>query len=217
MFLLITMHKFKSAYKILFLVLAGYYTSANAQQFHGGITAGLVGSQVAGDTYSGYKKAGIYAGGYVSLDISERSAFQMELTYFQKGTRENPTEKNNYDSYIFRANYIELPFLYHFKTGSARNFIIEAGPSAGFLVGYYEERDGLVLINDPDYNKPASLTLQFNLGIRWLISEHFGFDFRTHHSLLNIRTKNVTGDVWRIWTWGQFHDALVLSLFYQIR
>ena len=198
-------------------MLAGFYTSANAQQFHGGITAGIVGSQVTGDTYSGYKKAGIFAGGYVSLDISDRSAFQMELTYFQKGTRENPTEKNNYDSYIFRANYIELPILYQFKTGSARNFIIEIGPSAGFLVGYYEERDGLVLINDPDYNKPARLSLQINLGIRWLITQHFGFSFRIHDSILNLRKNNVTGDVRRFWWYGQFHDALVLSLYYQIR
>jgi len=30
--------------------------TAAGQQFHGGVITGLAGSQVAGDTYSGYKK-----------------------------------------------------------------------------------------------------------------------------------------------------------------
>ena len=211
------MCKFNLAYKILFFVLAGFYTSANAQQFHGGLTAGLVGSQVTGDTYSGYKKAGIYVGGFVSLDISDRSAFQMELTYFQKGARENPTEKNNYDFLLFRANYIEMPVLYQFKTGKERNFIFEAGPSVGFLMGYFEENEVQVESDKEGYNKPATLSLQFNLGFRWMISTHFGVDFRFHDSILNIREKNVPGDVRRFWWYGQFHDALVLSLFYQFK
>ncbi|MCF6171399.1 MAG: PorT family protein [Bacteroidales bacterium] len=210
------MSKLKVSLIISFILLWCISQSVKAQQFHGGITAGLVGSQVAGDTYSGYKKGGVYAGGFVSLDVSDRSAFQMELTYFQKGSRENPTEKNNYDFYLFRADYIELPLLYQYKTGKDKKFIIEAGPSMGVLVGYYEE-DEREVISDYTDNVPARLTLQFNLGIRWMIAGRFGVDFRTHHSLLNIRTKNVTGDVWRIWTYGQFHDALVLSLFYQIK
>ena len=207
---------FKAILLISALAISGFHLRVSAQQFHGGITAGIVGSQVAGDTYSGYKKGGIYAGGYVSLDVSEHSAFQMELTYFQKGSRENPREENNYNFYLFRADYIELPLLYQYKTGNAKKVIIEAGPSMGVLVGYYEE-DETEVISDYTDNRPTTLTLQFNLGIRWMIAEHFGVDFRTHHSLLNIRNKNVTGDVWRLWTYGQFHDALVLSFFYQIR
>ena len=210
------MKVFRSGFLFSLILFFGIYQSALAQQFHGGLTLGLAGSQVAGDTYSGYKKAGIVAGGFVSLDVSDRSALQMELTYFQKGTRENPTEKNNYDFYLFRANYIELPVLYQFKTGSQRNFIIEAGPSLGFLVGYYEE-DETEIISDYTSNTPARISLQINLGIRWLFTQHIGFSFRIHDSLLNIRSENVTGDVWRLWGWGQFHDAIVLSVFYQIR
>ena len=41
-----------------------------AQQFHGGIIAGIVGSQVAGDTYSGFDKGGIFGGGYVNIMCS---------------------------------------------------------------------------------------------------------------------------------------------------
>lgn len=192
--------------------MAGF--TAVGQQFHGGVIAGLVGSQVAGDTYSGYNKAGIFAGGFVSLDLSEKSAMHMELTYFQKGSRENPTEKNGYRSYLLRLNYIELPIFYQFKAG---RFTIEAGPSAGFNIGYYEEVDQDVISDYQGYNSPARFTLQINLGLRFNISEKFGVDVRTNNSLMNVFSENQSGDPRRFWDYGRYNDALVLSLFYQFR
>lgn len=201
----------------LLLVISLFCFNGNlaAQNFHGGIMAGLVGSQVAGDTYSGYNKAGVLAGAFVSWDFTPRSALQLELNYFQKGSRKNPDPDNNdYESYLFRANYVEVPLLYQFTIDW---FTIQAGPSAGFLFGYYEEKNSEDLTFRPDYNNPARLTLQINLGMRFHITPKIGIDFRTNNSLLNIRSKNVTGDVWRFWGYGQFHDALVFSFFYQFR
>ena len=200
---------------LVLLVLLISFLTGFTQEFHGGVTAGLVGSQVAGDTYSGFNKAGIYAGGFVGWEFTEHSGLQLELTYFQKGSRKNPDpEKNDYDQYIFRANYIELPVLYQYKINK---FIIEVGPSLGFNVGYYEEKDYLTLSDQQNYNKPARVTVQMNIGLRFYISKKFGVDFRYNTSLMNIRSENRTGDVWRLWTYGQFHDALVLSVFYQFR
>ena len=204
--------KISIGFVIVFLFWTGL---AKAQEFHGGVTAGIVGSQVAGDGYSGFKKGGLYAGGYVSLDVSQRSALQLEITYFMKGSQENPREKNNYTDYLFRINYIEMPVLYQFKIGK---FIIEAGPSAGILTGYYEtDANGYEISDEPGYNKPARLSFQINLGLRFFITDKFGADFRTNNSLLNIRSENRTWDVWRLWTYGQFSDALVLSFFYQFK
>ena len=67
------------------------------------------------------------------------------------------------------------------------------------------------------FDKPSMLTPLKNAGFRFMIKEKFGFDFRTNNSLLNIRSDVSSGDVWRLWGYGQFHDALVLSFFYQFR
>lgn len=201
--------------KKLLLFVAFFLVSSSvlfAQKFHGGLTIGIAATQVAGDTYSGYDKAGIFGGAYVNLDITKRSSLQMELTYFQKGSRVNPDSTNNYQQYKFRANYIEIPVLYMFKAG---RFIVHAGPSIGFSMGYFEEADYHRLDILEGYNRPATATLQINLGLRYYFTDKFGADFRTNNSLLNIRSRNVTGDVWRIWTYGQFHDSLVISFFYQ--
>lgn len=193
---------------------------ATGQQFYGGVTAGVVGSQVAGDGYSGFHKGGVFAGGYVGWMFTEHSGLQMELTYFQKGSRENPTEENNYKYLLFRANYIEFPLMYMLKLPSINlknigDFYIETGPSMGVLTSYFEENEVEVESDKEGYNKPATLTLQWNIGMRYFFVEKFGVDFRYNFSLLNIRSRNVTGDVWRFWGYGQFNDALVLSLFYQ--
>jgi hypothetical protein len=195
----------------LFFLLFFGLPKAGAQKFHGGATLGLVGSQVAGDTYSGYHKAGLYGGGFVNLELGKHSLLQMELTYFQKGSHVNPDSANNYTTYTLRLNYVELPLLYQYQV---KKWIFEAGPSLGFNVGYFEEFNGQTEFNN---NEPTAVTLQINVGIRFFITEHFGIDFRTNNSLLNVRKNNVTGDVWRFWGYGQFNDALVFSVFYQFR
>ena len=197
---------------ILLLIFIVTAFTAICQQFNGGMMAGLAATQVAGDTYSGFRKAGIFAGGYVSLEISKHSAFQMELEFFQKGSRENPDSSNNYNQYLFRTNYVELPLLYQYRIN--KRFKLEAGPSMGVLISWYEER----------YNEeikggipPARFTLQINAGLYVYITERLTFNFRTNNSMLNIRSENTTGDVIRIFpgNYGQFNDCLVMSLFYQ--
>ena len=190
--------------------------SAHSQDFNGGLMAGLVGSQVAGDTYSGYHKAGLFVGGFVNYQFSNRTVLQMELEYFQKGSKRNPKpEIDDYTQYLFRVNYIELPVLYQYV--ASERIKVEIGPSAGFLVGYYEERDYEEISDEPGHNKPAPVTLQLNLGMYFYMLDNWAVSLRTNNSLLNIRSENREGDVIRLWGYGQFNDCLVLSVFYTFK
>ena len=202
----------KSYNIIIMLILTLSAFGLKGQQFNGGIMAGVAGTQVAGDTFYGFHKAGIFAGGFVNLQFTEHSVMQMELEYFQKGSRENPDSANNYTQYLFRVNYIELPVLYQYI--ASKRFKIEVGPSAAFLVGWYEERDEYEIKGG---NRPARVTLQINAGLYVNLTEHLMVNLRTNNSLLNIRSDNATGDVLRIFpgNYGQFNDCLVLSLYYQ--
>lgn len=187
-----------------------------AQQFNGGLMAGLAASQVAGDTYSGFNQPGIFFGGFVNLNVSPRSSFQMELEFFQKGSKKNPEpEKNDYDDYHFRANYVELPLLYQFIFLDW--FKMEIGPSAGFLISANEDMNGEKISENYDWNKPAAVTLQFNLGMHIHLFNNFSLNVRTNNSLFNIRSQKRSGDVRRFWGYGQYHDSLVLSIFYTFR
>jgi len=206
------MHKPGFHYLVIFFIFISF--TATSQIFNGGIMAGCAGTQVAGDTYYGFHKAGIFAGGFVNLQVSEHSAFQMELEYFQKGSRENPDSANNYNQYLFRVNYVELPVLYQYIVD--KHFRVEAGPSVAFLVNYYEEANYYEIKGG---NRPANVTFQINAGLYVNIIPNLMVSIRTNNSLLNIRSDNATGDILRIFpgNYGQFNDCLVFSLFYMFK
>jgi len=204
----------EARYVILLLSFTIAALTASGQQFNGGFMAGVAGTQVAGDTYSGFKKAGIFAGGFVNLQVSKRSAFQMELEFFQKGSRKNPDSSNNFNQYLFRVNYFELPVLYQYIVN--KRFKVEVGPSLGFLIGYYEENNYYEIKGG---NRPANVTFQINVGLYIYLANRLTFNIRSNNSLLNIRSDNATGDVIRIFpgNYGQFNDCLVMSFIYQFK
>lgn len=204
--------KSSSGLRIILMVLPFFYLtlSLSAQSFKGGVHGGLVASQVAGDKFSGYNKAGISAGGWVSLQVTPRSVLQMELAYVQKGSRENPDyEKNRMQEYLMRLGYVELPVLYRLIYSDKLNF--EIGPAMNFLIHSYEEADGYII----DYGfKNTNLALI--IGLSYNLNEKLRVNFRTNNSIFNIRNEKVDGDVWRFFDHGQFSDALILSLYYQL-
>jgi len=211
----------KTRFVILLLIFFITALNAKSQIFNGGLMAGVAGSQVAGDImYTGqdtmglygFHKAGIFAGGFVNLQTGKHSAFQMELEYFQKGSRENPDSSNGYNQYLFRVNYVELPVYYQYSFG--KRFKLEIGPSLGFLINYYEEANYYEIKGGI---RPARMTFQINAGLYVNITRHLMVNIRTNNSLLNIRSDNATGDIIRIipGNFGQFNDCLVFSLFYQ--
>ena len=183
----------------------------NAQKFEGGVMLGLVGSQVAGDQYSGYNKAGINAGGWISLNIGARSKMQMELGYIQKGSRENPDyEKDKLDAYLMRLGYINMPLLYRIQYNELLSF--ETGLSLNILIHSNEKFNGYQTVESP-----FSLTnLCFLAGLSVRINDNLRVNLRTDNSLFSLRKRRVTGDVWRFWDHGQFSDALVISAYYTL-
>jgi len=195
----------------LLLLSIGFTFSSTAQKFEGGLMLGLVGSQVAGDLYSGYNKAGVNAGGWISLKASPKSVFRMELAYIQKGSRENPdAEKNQFSTYIMRLGYVELPVLYRYIYND--RIELETGLGMNFLIHQSEERDGMGTTGSPF----SGQNLCFLAGISVNINEKIKIGIRTDNSLFSIRKERVTGDVWRFWDHGQFSDALVLSAYYKL-
>lgn len=183
-----------------------------AQQFNGGVMGGLTVCKVTGSPAGGWKKVGFLVGGFVNLEISKNSAFQVELEYIQKGALEN----GNYvqgitDSYLLRLGYIEMPFLYQFKVSKWLSF--ELGPSVNFLLHHYEEINGAEQVSIPSFRTAG---FSINAGVNIYISDLVYFNFRTNNSLLNIRTGTVTGYVWRFWAYGQYNDIFSFSLFFRL-
>ena len=180
-----------------------------AQDFNGGVLAGLAASEISGDRLSGPNKAGIYAGAYVNRYFSLRSSVQMELDFIQKGSRSNPDSTNNYESYLLRLNYIELPVHYRYDFIERASF--EVGLSFGVLIHSYEEANGYEWTAGPDF-KPIDLSLNF--GLFYELVENLRINVRYSNSILAVRPHS-QGQTYR-WNRGQYNEVLSFVLFYDL-
>jgi len=196
---------------ILTIILISFVFIGFAQRFNGGAMVGMTTSQVAGDSYSGFNKVGGSAGVFVNFQPVHHSSIQFELQFIQKGSRKNANAvKEDYESYLLRLSYIEMPLLYQYHFGW---FLLEAGPSLAFFMSGHEEFNGA----DQKRDDFATLTFQFNFGVVFTIAKNFKFGIRTNNSLTNLRSTNNTGDVRRIFpnNYGQFNDVILFSFAYQ--
>ncbi|MFO7723475.1 MAG: porin family protein [Bacteroidales bacterium] len=180
----------------------------NAQTFEGGITAGMVASQVSGDQSGGYNKLGIYGGPYASFQIRESLRFQMEITYIQKGSTQNPSEDNGYYSYRSKLNYVEVPLMLRYLHSDAFDF--ELGIAYSVLINSYEELYDVELNERPFYTHNSSLIA----GIYYRFTDRWSANFRTSNSITPIR-KHKSGQTYRL-NFGQTNNLLSLGLFYTI-
>lgn len=198
-----------------FLGLIAMILSVKSQVFTGGVVAGVVASQVAGDTYSGYNKAGAAAGAWVNLSLDESWALQMEFDFIMKGSRhlQNP-DKNDFITYKLNMSYMEIPVLVHYKM---KGMTLEAGLAASVLATKKETINGddlSVYGNTPGFKKQ---NVSFILGFQVPLKDRFKVGLRTSNSINSIREGQTSGYVKRLGSgYGQFHDLLMLSVFFRL-
>jgi opacity protein-like surface antigen len=197
---------------VIFILIICSTELSLAQRFGGGILAGLNASQVDGDSYNGYHKPGIVAGGYVFTDLNSRLFATMEIKFAQKGSRKNPNPKTgDQEKYIMRLNYIDVPFYLGIRTGE--NLSVLGGISVGYFISGAEfdnygqfPDDQQYPFNDFDY--------QALLGFRYQFSDRLSIELRGSYSFIPIRDS--PGDELWYWRDNQFNNVLTTSVFYRL-
>lgn len=192
---------------ILTIILAG--SAVIAQDFNGGVLGGLAATEISGDGKWGPNKAGVYAGFFVNRYFSERSSVQMELDFIQKGSRENPDSSNNYNFYLLRLNYLEIPL--HYKYDFHEKGSLEAGLSLGFLVHSHEEGNPG---NPPAGGDFTKTDFSFNIGAYYTLLENLRINIRYSNSILPVRDHS-SGATDRM-NKGQYNEVLSFTFHYVI-
>lgn len=200
-------------------------SNCSGQQFKAGLLAGISTSQVDGDSYAGYDKAGLTGGAFVSTRFSPASKWSasFELTYIQKGSRKVPhPDKGDYTDYSLKLNYAEVPLLVRYafspsdSTGERMKFMLEGGLGFGTLIHSEELLSGAAVPAGTSFQK---VDFSLILGINYLLSEHFMLNVRYEYSMMPVR-KGATGSYYQNWTNkflkpGYYNNLLVFSLRYQ--
>jgi Outer membrane protein beta-barrel domain len=181
-----------------------------SQFFEGGAVAGLSASQVDGDTYSGFNKLGLLAGGWVRHMFTYTVGGQLEVRYIMKGA----SRIENVDNAIYyklTLHYGDVPILinYHYR----ERVLFEIGLSPEFLFTSREQED--VNGNSPEDAPPFHrLTMSAIGGIGYTFLEKFMVDVRYNYSVIPIRD-HPSGQTYLL-NRGQYSNVLTFSLYYQI-
>ncbi|MFM7218545.1 MAG: porin family protein [Bacteroidota bacterium] len=183
-------------------------TPADAQSFSAGLRAGMTATQVDGDTYEGFDKAGLLGGIFVERSLSERFSLRMELDYIQKGSRK-PLDKDDNSYYRMRVNYLEVPFVARYRAG--KKITLQGGPAFGVLVFSQEDDQTGVLIYSPPFRK---YEYSISAGLLYDLSEKVGVDVRYGFSVVPIRPFDFYA-TFVYWDKGQFNSVIQLSLQYR--
>jgi len=175
----------KKVQHILFPLFFLWCVVGYAQVFNAGLKAGVAASQISGDGYSGFNKAGIIVGGFARINLKDRSHFQFEITYTQKGSRRNPkTSEGDNDFFLLRLDYIQIPLLYLYDY---KIFTFEIGPYFSTLVNeYIEDEFGPVTISE-EFNQFKRFDFGFSAGIEFNISEEIIMGWRFNNSIVPVR------------------------------
>jgi hypothetical protein len=201
-------------YYLLLIFLLGITSlSSYSQRFEGGVLGGLNATQVDGDAYKGYHKAGIVLGGYVQTDISRNLFASMELKFAQKGSR-NIDSLATYGQikYLMRLSYAEMPIYLGIRTSEKTTLI--AGASFGYLISGKEFND-YGEFPPEDQNPFNAFDLEAMIGFRFQITDRLFLDLRGAYSVLPIRQKIEDADLY-YWRDNQFNNVLTTTVLYRL-
>lgn len=215
--------KLYSLFTLIAIIILNIFISfkANAQQnenrFFLGISAGLTGCQVHGDSYSGYNKLGFMAGVFVHYKWFQNVIPQMGIIYIQKGSRHNP-DSVNMSQYLLRLHFIEIPINIKFIFLKKKLFLT-FGHSIGYLFDYYEESNYL---NITGRVKNEKFEFSINTGIGYNLNDYFNIELRANNGYTPFRYFAFPSNIYynnpvaRLFNKGLYNNILELIFTYHI-
>ncbi len=209
---------------VFFSFLTGYSQQELKESFRPVFSAGVVASQVDGDTYGGYHKLGYFAGVGINRLVSKKIELEFALTILQKGARKNYATDSaslnnpNNEFYLLRLNYLEVPLCmkYNYK-----KFKIEVGGAFGYLIfnpPYERSQNGYYSIAGF-----KNFDFSYFIGLGYQLKPNLLVNLRYEYSLIAVRNYNTSnagvfhGQFPRnLFNYGLYNNLLILSLNYKL-
>jgi Outer membrane protein beta-barrel domain len=169
---------------ILFLLLfisTFQISKSQDRKFHLLLSVGANASQVNGDKLAGFDKFGLNIGAGVRRSFGQKSAWQLEFLYSEKGSKDVVSTNNPVPDTLFQFNYIDVPLVYSYnfypklrgEIGIFNSVRLSATYS-DFVIDY----DRSSIIRSSDHGLLAGVQYQFG--------EHLGANLRISQSIFDI-------------------------------
>lgn len=220
------MLKFRKLTLLSAVLIAGWINNVKAQNyyvddvrtFYGGLVAGGTFSQVDGDNFAGYTKAGATVGGVVYAQLVDKLAGSIEILYTQKGARSNKSQFSNnrafrIENYAIDLNYAEVPIMLNYFDRRKSHF--GAGVSYSQLISYKESATTTPALPDTlDLDDYPFRKFDLNFLISGSLHLYKGLflTYRFQYSLIPVRT-NIYREFGRAEQYNNMHVLRLMYLF----
>jgi hypothetical protein len=180
-------------------------------------SAGVVPSQVHGDSYNGYRKAGALIGVGLESKAAKNINSSICFQFIQKGARKNQDlENNDLTAYYLNLNYIEVPLL---LTYTQKKYLFDLGISGAYLINYYEadqnmDFTGMFPFQKYDFSVKAGLG--YHINSKWMVN------FRTSNSFITTRPNRTKQAIYfnniiaRTFNKGYYNNVLEFTISYRL-
>jgi len=218
------MVKFRKITLLLVVLMAALANNTRAQSyyvdnertFYGGLLVGSTFTQVDGDNFAGYTKAGVTVGGIAYAQLANKVAGSVEILYTQKGSKSKEQKFSNSNVYFIKdyridLNYAEIPVMINYFDKRRSHF--GAGVSYAQLINYKES-----VTTQPQF--PSTIDLDDypfkKYDINFLISgslhlyKGLFLTYRFQYSMVPVRT-NIYKEFGRA---EQYNNMHILRLMY---
>lgn len=159
--------------------------------FFGSVLLGMNAAQIDGDTYAGFKKAGLNIGLGVYTRFGGKCLGNIELLYSQKGAREinlaqSPSLGTVPLGYRAALQYVEIPLSLNYLVYD--KLYLGAGLSYARLIGDKEEMDSYTTLQTvSSENTFRQQDLNYLVSLQYQLYENILVRVRYQYSALNIR------------------------------
>lgn len=194
-------------HQLILLSLILVTTGAHSQTFNSGITGGINISQIDGDGFSGYNKAGATYGIFANTFFMHSFSGQLEISYSSKGSQLD-TSIENPQYYRIDLKYIMIPLLIRYFITS--DIAIESGLAGGYLFNAKEKDELGELPDARPFNKTEFSVVT---GIAWFIRERVSLNGRFSYSVIPVR-KHAGGGTYYL-NRGQNNNVISFFVQYQ--
>ena len=208
----------------IYIFFFSTYSQEVVQAFRPVFSVGVVGSQIDGDTYSGFHKLGYFFGVGINRQFSKLIEMEFAITFLQKGARSNyatdsaslNNPNNNFS--LIRLNYVEVPLAIGFNI---KRFKIDAGGYAAYLfINPPHDENQYGKIVDPNFK---NTDFGWLIGFGCKLKPNFLINLRYQYSFVPIRDYYTSsrgifhGQFPRnLFNTGLYNNYLVLSFNYKL-
>jgi opacity protein-like surface antigen len=187
----------------IFAIAVLFSVSISAQRFHGGLLGGINASQIDGDNWDGYHKAGLNFGAFVNTDLKDKWSAQLEIKYSAKGSSNSSPD----DLKMISLRYIDIPVLATYQ--AMDKLKIQAGVSFNYLFS------SMLYEGDwyPFDEKCNPVESAIAIGINYNLLNNIDVNARYNYSIMPIHSRYSTSS-WGDGAW--FNNVLSFSVYYNI-